>query len=67
LVLYGGYQGLKAANEALRALREELLWFHDILKRWESLEYRHPLLATTRLHQENSITQNDLGPWKPVS
>jgi len=67
LVLYGGYQGLKAADEALGALREELLHFYDVLKRWESLEYRRSLLVTTRPHEENSITQNDLGQWKPVS
>jgi hypothetical protein len=34
LVLYGGYQGLKATDEALKALREILLWFYDVLKRW---------------------------------
>jgi len=58
---------LKAADEALRALREELLWFYDVLKRWESLEYRRPLFAITKPHEENSTTQNDLGQWKPVS
>jgi len=67
LVLYGGYQGLKAADEALRSMREELLWFYDILKRWDSLEYRRPLFAMSRPHEEDSITQNYLGQWKPVS
>lgn len=47
LVLYGGYQRLKAADEVLKALREELLWFFDILKRWEIHEYMRPLLAMT--------------------
>ncbi len=57
---------MKAADEVLKALREELLWFYDVLKRWKSLEYRRPLLAMNRPHEEDSIKQNDLGPWKPV-
>jgi hypothetical protein len=58
---------LKAADEVLKALREELLWFFDILKRWESFEYRRTLFATTRPHEENSTAQNVFGPLKPVS
>jgi len=60
---------IKAADEArvLRRVREEPLWFYDVLKRWETYEYRSLLLALTRLYEENSIAQNDLGQWKPLS
>ena len=58
---------MKAADEALKALREEPLWFYNVLKRWESYEYRSLPLPITRLYEENSIAQNDLGQWEPVS
>jgi 2,5-furandicarboxylate decarboxylase 1 len=63
----GGEALKKLAGEIFEALSKEPLWLYDVMKRWETYEFRSLLIAMTTLNEKNLIVQNDLGQWEPVS
>jgi len=51
----GGDALEELAEEILGTLSEETSLFYDVMKRWENYEFRSPLLAITKLNENNLI------------
>jgi 2,5-furandicarboxylate decarboxylase 1 len=52
------------ADDIFNTIREEPLWYLNILKRWEDYTYRSIMLAMSKLYAEGKILQDEEGKWE---
>jgi hypothetical protein len=57
----------KLAEMIYKAIEKKPLRFYDVLKMFESVEYRKILLSWGKIMKQRSIIQDQFGKWHTIS